>query len=464
MSPPRSRAISLPRMNLKPIVCMATVLLTAAKIAANGQPASCVVYFSVLENDRAPVQRSTLKMNEAQSSWYERYGNREKYEGICYVESGARAPADDPLYVMVWGEHLASEPYTYSYEATAAARGDGSGITTDQNGSTIRASAPLAQSSAQAKKQYVADGWLAVWNIPTSESQGRFVAIAPLRVHKRGDATVASTELLKDAMEQIGQREKARLAAIGKGWAVVTITPIDKPRPAASENASSTSQSSPDSVQPADPVQATGPEPPPSQASVVTSVVASAVKVTSSVPGAEIFVDENFVGNTPSIIDVKAGKHVITVKKTGFQDWVRIVDFSGGLVTLDVQLGRETNEMSAADPPTNPPEKSDGPTEPAADRASASTTEKPFGWIGVSTKNDRHGAFVTDVTAESPAAQAGIHVGDVILTLDGRPVKSEEFQTLVAAYKPGTRVPLSYARGSSTHEVWITVASETGLR
>jgi serine protease DegS len=65
---------------------------------------------------------------------------------------------------------------------------------------------------------------------------------------------------------------------------------------------------------------------------------------------------------------------------------------------------------------------------------------------------------VTNVTAQGPAALAGIHVGDVILTLDGLRIKGKEFRTVVAALKPGTRVPVSYVRGSSTHEVWITVA------
>jgi PEGA domain len=45
--------------------------------------------------------------------------------------------------------------------------------------------------------------------------------------------------------------------------------------------------------------------------------------------GADIFVDDDFVGNTPSTIRVPLGRHVITVRKTGFQDWLRNVNFSG---------------------------------------------------------------------------------------------------------------------------------------
>jgi hypothetical protein len=437
-------------MSLKSILCLAclvTLLPAAGKIEANDQPGSCVVYFTVVQSDEVPVHRSILKMNEAQSSWYEKYGNQDKYAGICYVGNGGRAPADEPLYVVLWGEHLASEPYNYSYEATAPARGD---VNATVSGTTT--TAPGSQSSSETKQHSVADGWLAVWTIQTSKSKGSFVPITPLHSHSRADVPAASTAMLKDAMEKISQREKERLAAKGKGWAVVTITPIN-PAPPPIENPSTTSQSSRDSVPPTAPpaVQTTERKPSAGQLSALNSTVS----VSSTVPGAEIYVDEDFVGNTPSTINVTMGKHVITVKKSGFPDWVRIVNFSGGLITLNAEFGSEPDEMSRADQPT----ESDGSTEPAADQAPASSTQKAAGWIGISTANEKEGALVTDVTAKGPAALAGIHVGDVILALDGRRVKSEELQTMVAALKPGTRVPVSYASGTSRHEVWITVAS-----
>jgi hypothetical protein len=446
-------------MNLKPIGCLLTLLLVVGKIEANEQPAPCAVYFSVLENDQVPVHLSILKMNKSQSRWYEKYGNRDKYAGICYVENGERAPADEPLYAIVWGEHLASEPYTFSYDTTAPANGDVNRTITDQNGSTSTVSgttgtsAPVRHSSSETTKHYLADGWLAVWNLQTNGSKGSFVAIAPLHNRNRTDLTSASTSLLKDAMEQISQIEKERLAIRGKGWAVVTIRPINHTQSTPSEAPSTTPQGSLDTVQPTVPsaVQTTAVEPSPAPSSVVTSTVS----VSSTLPGAEIFVDEDFVGNTPSTISVTAGKHVITVKKLGFQDWVRIVNFSGGSITLDAELAAGANEMSTADPPAKP----DRSRESGADRVPTRSAQKPIGWIGVSTKNDSEGALVTDVTAQGPAALAGIHVGDIILALDGRQVKGKELRTVVAALKPGTRVPVSYASGSSTHEVWITVAS-----
>lgn len=60
----------------------------------------------------------------------------------------------------------------------------------------------------------------------------------------------------------------------------------------------------------------------------------------ASVPdGADIEVDGNFVGNTPSDIQVTAGEHTIAVKKAGFKDWERKLTVSGGSsVHLNAEL------------------------------------------------------------------------------------------------------------------------------
>lgn len=67
---------------------------------------------------------------------------------------------------------------------------------------------------------------------------------------------------------------------------------------------------------------------------------------------------------------------------------------------------------------------------------------------------------MTDVTAGGPAELAGIRAGDTIQVIDGTTIKGKDFEKVVTALKPGTRVPVDYTRGSSVHEVWITVASQ----
>jgi len=53
--------------------------------------------------------------------------------------------------------------------------------------------------------------------------------------------------------------------------------------------------------------------------------VSSASKISiSSIPAnADIEVDGNFVGNTPSLIEVTPEEHSVVVKKTGYKNWER---------------------------------------------------------------------------------------------------------------------------------------------
>jgi hypothetical protein len=78
------------------------------------------------------------------------------------------------------------------------------------------------------------------------------------------------------------------------------------------------------------------------------SGAASNVAISSAPVGADIYVDQNFVGDTPSTINVPPGKHSISVRKTGFQDWTRDMNFSGGAITLNAVLAPGPNPTSPA--------------------------------------------------------------------------------------------------------------------
>jgi hypothetical protein len=65
-----------------------------------------------------------------------------------------------------------------------------------------------------------------------------------------------------------------------------------------------------------------------SPASAPANAMAS-VSVESNVTGADIEVDGNFVGSTPSKVEVTPGSHAISVKKKGYQIWTRTMNVSG---------------------------------------------------------------------------------------------------------------------------------------
>jgi len=77
---------------------------------------------------------------------------------------------------------------------------------------------------------------------------------------------------------------------------------------------------------------------------VETAVSQASLIVESTPPGADIEIDGNFVGNTPSTISVAVGNHDISVKKKGFSDWTHKMNVTGGNVHLSAALDAKSGE------------------------------------------------------------------------------------------------------------------------
>jgi len=81
------------------------------------------------------------------------------------------------------------------------------------------------------------------------------------------------------------------------------------------------------------------------QASNKTAAVAkggsqTSVAVTSTPSGAEIQIDGNFVGTTPSSVPVPTGSHAISLRKAGYSNWERTIQVTGGTVNVAAELSR----------------------------------------------------------------------------------------------------------------------------
>jgi len=69
-----------------------------------------------------------------------------------------------------------------------------------------------------------------------------------------------------------------------------------------------------------------------------------------------------------------------------------------------------------------------------------------------------HGALVSSVDKEGPAAKAGVQPGDVILSVAGRPIKRYgELSGAIAAMKPGSEAPLSVWRGGKAQTIAVRI-------
>jgi len=62
------------------------------------------------------------------------------------------------------------------------------------------------------------------------------------------------------------------------------------------------------------------------------------VQVTSTPPGAEITVNGEFVGNTPSELHLVPGMHDVTISKPGTKSWQRTVRITEGSITIHADL------------------------------------------------------------------------------------------------------------------------------
>jgi serine protease Do len=85
------------------------------------------------------------------------------------------------------------------------------------------------------------------------------------------------------------------------------------------------------------------------------------------------------------------------------------------------------------------------------------------GWLGVAIQSmdsdlaaamkldGTQGVLISDVTAGSPAARAGLKRGDVIVALDGKPMtESSQLRNTVAARNPGSKVAVDIMRNGKT--------------
>lgn len=85
-------------------------------------------------------------------------------------------------------------------------------------------------------------------------------------------------------------------------------------------------------------------------------------------------------------------------------------------------------------------------------------------------KNDKEidlgtneGIYVAEVSADGAAADAGIEKGDVILSVDGKPInKMGQLQEEITKHRPGDKVSVTYMRNKKSYTKTITLRNSQG--
>lgn len=74
----------------------------------------------------------------------------------------------------------------------------------------------------------------------------------------------------------------------------------------------------------------------------------------------------------------------------------------------------------------------------------------------------QRGAFVSEVLPGSGSAKAGVKAGDIITSLNGKPLNSfAELRSRIATTEPGTKVKLGLLRNGKPLEVEVTLDTST---
>jgi len=86
-----------------------------------------------------------------------------------------------------------------------------------------------------------------------------------------------------------------------------------------------------------------------------------------------------------------------------------------------------------------------------------------FGFLGIQGKSPTDGsvgALVTDVVAGSPASDAGLQIGDQIVSVAGEPITAmEDLAAVIQLYRPGDSVELGISRDGAQVTTTVTLGS-----
>jgi S1-C subfamily serine protease len=85
--------------------------------------------------------------------------------------------------------------------------------------------------------------------------------------------------------------------------------------------------------------------------------------------------------------------------------------------------------------------------------------------VSVEDSSDPDGAAVVEVSAGSPAADAGLETGDVVTAVDGDEVASAaDLAQTVRSHEPGDEITVTYERDGDEDDTDVTLVSAESLR
>lgn len=129
----------------------------------------------------------------------------------------------------------------------------------------------------------------------------------------------------------------------------------------------------------------------------------------------------------------------------------------GDKIKLSVQRDGKENEITV---------ELDGFNGESDSSVSRGPKEAPpgAGWLGIRMKDETsdEGVEILEVINDSPAEQAGLKTGDVVLEVNGTKVANpDEVREIIWKHKPGEKVKFTIVRGTEDLKVTVTLGEKT---
>ena len=216
--------------------------------------------------------------------------------------------------------------------------------------------------------------------------------------------------------------------------------------------------------------------------------------ITSTNLGSDIFVDSVGRGKTPATFKVKAGKHSIQVASNGYQDWLQDVSVDAGKSLSITANLNSISPVPTAIPNAHASEVRVSTTDAAPGSIAIATTPSggtaqesflgtstsvgkgpsavlsPAGsetlcGIGVAAVTGAFGVIITDVTLSGPAMEAGLKIGDTVIGIDDKSVKTIQMMDTATGHRsPGSTIRVNYIRNGIAVETTVSLQDRSALK
>jgi putative serine protease PepD len=137
-----------------------------------------------------------------------------------------------------------------------------------------------------------------------------------------------------------------------------------------------------------------------------------------------------------------------------------LIDASGKVIGVNVQIAADDSGGASQNAGVGFAVPSNTVKRVADDLVAGRTVQHAYLGVSIGTNANGAGAVVGTVRTGSPAAAAGVKSGDVVVSVNGKPISSaNELTAAIGALQPGDKATLKVQRGGSTLTLTVTLTT-----